>query len=184
MDDQLQLPLDPESEVIDAEGRTPLPAFVLADDTTPADVLRWWDELVAVFTSEVDAAKANAEPLTAELAKLKAQRTRDARHRAAKLREERDAIFARAEEVELRAYALFERTLTEFTPRLMELFAEAGAVVPTDRDPSIEYFWDCLQRPAIEHLAHAPLREIVWCFCSEREEPTGANRTAATHAAD
>lgn len=169
---QLELQLADQPETNDLEGRTLLPEFVIVDETTPGDLLRWWDDLVAIFTSEMERTKANAEPLTAELAKLKGQRTTEARRRAAKLREQRELLFARAEDTEFRAYALFEQALTDFTPRLKELLRAGGVAVEADDDSAIADFWDCLQRPAIEHYASLPLREIAKRFCCERNEPT------------
>jgi hypothetical protein len=88
------------------------------------------------------------------------------------LREERELLFARAEDTEFRAYALFEQALNDFTPRLKELLRIEGIVVETDDDSTIADFWDCLQRPAIEYLASVPLREIAKRFCCERNAPT------------
>lgn len=173
MDTQLELALANDSAKSGPEERTPLPVLAIVDETTPGNLLQWWDDLVAIFTSEMEVANAKAEPLAAELAKLKGLRTTEARRRVTMLREERELLFARAEDTEFRAYAVFEQALNDFTPRLKELLRIEGIVVETDDDSAIADFWDCLQRPAIEYLASVPLRKIAKRFCCEHNEPTG-----------
>ncbi len=163
--DQLELALDDRTE---ATAELPaLPSLALSADTTPGAILAWWDDLVEIFTRAADEAKGKLAPLRAELDALKAERTGEARRRTRRLREEEREILGAAEAVEFAAYGLFEGTLAEFSPQLIQMLQAEGLDIPDDDEMAVAEFRDCLQRPAIEWCAQMPLREIVRHFCAK-----------------
>lgn len=150
-----------------AEAPPVFPGFILTEERTPAEIVAWWDELVAVFTAVATAADARVAALDAELNHLKGARGIAERCRVARLRTERTQRLAAAEAVEFEAYGLFEGTLSEFSPRLIQMLQAEGMAIPDDDEMAVAVFWDCLQRPAIEHCAHLPLRQIARDFARD-----------------
>ena len=164
---QLELELPFEGE---AAGHlsAPFRPFVITPDTTPASIVQWWDELCAAIDAARDTAAANAAALDAELATLRAARGGDAGQRKRMLRAQRQALAAAAELVDVTAHAAFEAALDEFSPRLVTLLQAAGLRLEhDDNEHTIARFWDCLQRPAIEHVATSAIRDIAPAFAAE-----------------
>lgn len=162
---QLELSLENPSEPEIEAGLPEFPALELSEETTPAAILAWWDQLVEIFSRESDLAQPRLQSLRAENATAKSERTKEARGRIRRLRAEEEQILARIEAVEIEAYGLFEGTLSEFSPRLIRLFQAEGLDVPDDDEMAVAEFWDCLHRPAIEWCAQIPIREIARHFC-------------------
>ena len=98
-----------------------MPAFVLTEERTPAEIVAWWDDL-------------------AEFAALKGARTSAKRRRAAQLRVERARLLGKAEAVGFEAYGTFEGTLSEFSPRLIRLIQAEGLDVADDDEMTVAVF--------------------------------------------
>jgi hypothetical protein len=48
-----------------------LPKFSLSEETTPAQIVAWWDGIVEIFTEKADRTKEVLKPIDAELAGIK-----------------------------------------------------------------------------------------------------------------
>ena len=161
MSDQLDLGLQEAASADPAEHTVRLQDFALTPESTPAAIVVWWDDLVQIFTTVAEQAKQEIVPIDAELTALSRPNSGEPRRRKRMLIEKKTALLDGAEAVEFEAYALFEATLSEFSPTLISPLQAAGLDIPDDYEMAVANFWDCLERPVIEHLADVPLREII-----------------------
>lgn len=70
-DAQLDLPLKNPNETKIETDMPDFPTFELSEETTPAAILAWWDQLVETFSRESDLAQPKLQSLRAEIAAAK-----------------------------------------------------------------------------------------------------------------
>ncbi len=175
-----QLELEFGTSPVPANSKELLPVLEISPGTTPGEINRWWDKLVVVFDEAAREAQTKAEPLEHDIRGLKGKRDKASRLRVAQLREGIAAIFCSALKRKDDAYALFESTLEAFAPKLREIFRALNVSTEDDYTSETEEFWQCLQRPDIEHNADVQLSEVArvfarsWDGLGEREEDAGA----------
>ncbi len=153
-----------DSAVSPCAAPVEFPAFALSEETTPAEILGWWDSIVEKIELAWQAGEKRAAPLTEELRGLKGKRDGASRRLAASLRARICDVMTAAKAVHGRGYALFETTIADFAPRLTKLIVDQGVVSDDDYETEVDDFWQCLQRPDIEHNSKMTLREIVKFF--------------------
>lgn len=176
--DQLELELSCDAPAA-TSAASPLPQYVVTPASTPGAILAWWDTLTGLYVTNTEGAEARAKVLEDGIAALRGNRNGEARRRIRELRSQCDEIRAEAYAYEMQAYASFEAALGEFSPTLIGLLQAAGLQIADDDEMTVACFWDCLQRPAIEHVADDPLSKIAVafaqsCLAEESEDSAAA----------
>lgn len=164
--DQLELELSSDTPAA-IPAASPLPRYIVTPASTPGAILQWWDALVSGYVGNTDSAEVRAKAIEAEIALLRGNRDGASRRQIRALRAKCDEIRREAIAFEFEASALFEATLSEFSPALIAMLQAEGLAIPDDDEMSVACFWDCLQRPAIEYVANVPLSELAREYARE-----------------
>lgn len=176
--DQLELELSSDTPAASPVA-SPLPEYVITPASTPGGILHWWETLTGLYVTNTENAEARVKVLESEIAALRRDRNGESRRRIRALRAQCDEIRSEACTYELQASAKFEAALGEFSPALIGMLQAAGLPIADDDEMTVARFWDCLQRPAIEHVADVPLSQLAvafaqLCLSEESEENASA----------
>lgn len=161
--DQLELELSSDTPAA-SPALSPFPQYAITPSSTPGGIVRWWEKLTCLYVDNTEAAESRAKVLEAEMAALRGDRSGEARRRVRALRAQCDEIRSAACAYEHEAAATFEAALSEFSPALIAMLQAAGLPLADDDEMTVARFWDCLQRPAIEHVADDALFDIAVAF--------------------
>lgn len=139
------------------------PPFTFTDDTTPRQIVHWWDMLVNVYEPAQKTAQQMAILHDQEVVALKGRKDTEAARRRSQSREQLERAHATAQRAEAEAIVVFSGTQELYHERLFELVRQVhGVTLSLDEQADyIEMFWDCLQRPLIENDADTTLAAFV-----------------------
>ncbi|OAM91769.1 hypothetical protein OH491_24900 [Termitidicoccus mucosus] len=163
-----RLPAPPESPPPPEIPKITLPEFTLTENSTPRDIQTWWELMIITVEQERIAAKPRLDIIKSELKSLTGKLTWDQRERKKILRQKQDELGATANAMLGAFQRIFETTLEDFTPSLLAMLRETELKTEDNVLTAADEFWECLQRPDIEHVCQASLRDITRLWHGEK----------------
>jgi hypothetical protein len=146
-----------------------LPEFTLTEDSTPGDIQVYWEDLTAIAEQEQSDINSQLDCIKAELNTLVGKCSPEQRERKKILRQKEKNLKTIAYSSILGTFqTVLLTTLEEFTPRLLDLLRETELETEEEILEAAEGFWECLERPAIEHVGHTSLRDIAHQWYGEK----------------
>jgi len=150
---------EPNATTTPAIAAPVLSRFTFTDETSPMAVLNWWGDLVGAFQE----AESNAAELLKTAEAIRAGKDSGLREAKRAAMAAARAAAEVAEQLRHQAETAFLEERNRFDVRLKAIFFEIEGPTPPAGwlEDFMEEFWECLERPMIEHWWDRSFRWIA-----------------------